>query len=82
MVLCVQIQVVQVVQSAITYFCSLSVLVPVHISLSGSSSHLSCVCSSQAPHILRMTRTVVRTPAKKTPSVCHVGVPKWERIPS
>lgn len=54
----------------------------VQVSLRRSSSNLWCVCSSQTSHNLRMTITVVRTPAKKTPTVCHVGVPKWERIPS
>uniref|UniRef100_A0A4W5KER8 Small ribosomal subunit protein uS17 n=1 Tax=Hucho hucho TaxID=62062 RepID=A0A4W5KER8_9TELE len=31
---------------------------------------------SPPPHILRMTSTVVRTPARNTPTVCQVGVPK------
>jgi len=43
---------------------------------------LSILLSAVSSHSLRMTRTVVRTPAKNTPTVCHVGVPKWERIPS
>lgn len=76
MILCIQTQAVQLVQSVINYFSSLISLMFLFHALCSHSSHLSCVCSSQTPHILRMTRTVVRTPAKKTPTVCHVGVPK------
>ena len=45
-----------------------------------SLSPLALRHSPSTAHILRMTKAAARTPARKTAKVCHVGVPKWDRM--